>query len=96
MAKPTRRIDADPCLARAMPEEPSFILLARDPMMPALVRLWCSMRRMEVAAGTRPSSDLSQVSSAERSAEDAERWRGDADEAWRKQGQLNLGDEMHK
>lgn len=88
-----RRIDSDPCLKRAMDDEPSFILLARDPMMPALARLWCSVRRMEIANGTRPGSDLSQVEAVERAAEDAVRWRIDADESWRKQGVLPLGEE---
>lgn len=88
-----RRIDHDPCLQKAMNDEPSFILLARDPMMPALVTLWCAMRRLEIANGTRPGSDLVQVEAAERAAHEAKVWRIDADESWRKQHVLPLGEE---
>lgn len=32
------------CYANAEPDEPMFILLARDPMAPILVELWASLR----------------------------------------------------
>ena len=35
------------CYANAEPDEPMFILLGRDPMGPALVRLWAEMRAAE-------------------------------------------------
>lgn len=34
------------CYAKADPNEPIFILLARDPLAPALVRLWAHVRRV--------------------------------------------------
>lgn len=34
------------CLAKAEPDEPYFMLLARDPMAPALVRMWCETRKV--------------------------------------------------
>lgn len=34
------------CYANAEPDEPMFILLARDPVAPTLVRLWCVLRRL--------------------------------------------------
>lgn len=87
---PKRLIESDPCFVAALPDEPAFVLLARDPMAPALVRLWAAARRVAIAEGARPSSDLSQVEAAERGAEDMARWRSDADESWRKQPQLDL------
>lgn len=32
------------CYASADPDEPMFVLLARDPMAPILVRLWADLR----------------------------------------------------
>lgn len=34
------------CYANAEPDEPMFILLARDPLAPMLVRLWGEMRAL--------------------------------------------------
>ena len=33
------------CLTHAEPDEPYFLLLARDPVAPVLVRLWVELRR---------------------------------------------------
>jgi hypothetical protein len=85
-----RLIEQDPCFKAALPDEPAFVLLARDPLAPALVRLWAAQRRTAIAEGARPNSDLSQVEAAEREADLMQRWRSDADESWRKQGQLPL------
>jgi hypothetical protein len=85
-----KRVLDDPCIAKALPDEPAFVLLARDPMMPALVRLWVAMRREEIANGTRPMSDLDQVTNAEAEAERAAVWRRDAKESWRRQGELPI------
>lgn len=59
------------CYDNAEPDEPMFILLARDPFAPWLVRLWCSLR---LEAGHR---------SHEKHAE--ARWCADAMEKWRKE-----------
>ena len=32
------------CYANALPDEPMFVLLARDPVAPALTRLWGAIR----------------------------------------------------
>lgn len=32
------------CYANAEPDEPMFVLLARDPLAPILVELWASLR----------------------------------------------------
>ena len=56
------------CYANADPDEPMFILLARDPLAPILVRLWADLRAH--AAG-----NPSKVSEAQHVAEDMIRWR---------------------
>jgi hypothetical protein len=38
------------CYANAWPDEPMFILLARDPDAASIVRLWAGMRAHRVAA----------------------------------------------
>lgn len=89
------KIEGDRCLDAAMPDEPMFVLLARDPNMPALVRLWASIRRVQIAEGARPTTDLTQVEEAERLADRAVRWRADADEAWRKQRAFDFVEGTH-
>lgn len=86
----TRLIESDPCFIKAMDDEPAFVLLARDPMAPALIRLWVAARRVAIAEGARPMSDLTQVEAAEREAEYMETWRRDAEGAWRDQHSLTL------
>jgi len=85
-----RLIESDPCFIKAMDDEPAFVLLARDPMAPALVRLWVAARRAAIAEGGRPTSDLQQVALAELEAERMEQWRRDAEGAWRDQHSMAL------
>jgi len=85
-----RLIESDPCFVKAMPDEPAFVLLARDPMAPALVRLWVAARRVAIAEGARPMSDLQQVTLAELEAERMEAWRRDAEGSWRDQHSLSF------
>jgi hypothetical protein len=56
------------CYENAAPDEPMFVLLARDPMAPLLVRLWADLR--EHAAG-----NPSKVFEARTCAIDMEKWR---------------------
>lgn len=56
------------CYTNAAPDEPMFILLARDRHAPALVRAWAAWRR---AAGEDPFK----VAEAEACAEAMERWK---------------------
>lgn len=56
------------CYANAEPDEPMFVLLARDPLAPILVRLWADLR--EHAAG-----NPSKVFEARTCAIDMEKWR---------------------
>ena len=78
-----RLIESDPCFVKALPDEPAFVLLARDPAAPAWVAQWAAFRRIEIHSGARPLSDLPQVEAAERIAHDMRTWRADADGAWR-------------
>ena len=56
------------CYANAAPDEPMFVLLARDPMAPILVRLWADLRSQ--AAG-----NPSKVSEAKECAAAMDTWR---------------------
>lgn len=52
------------CYANAEPDEPMFILLARDTSAPAIVEQWARMRAMAIADGRKPASDAPMVSEA--------------------------------
>ena len=56
------------CYQNAEPDEPMFVLLARDPMAPLLVRLWADLR--EHNAG-----NPSKVFEARTCAIDMDKWR---------------------
>ena len=59
------------CYEKAEDDEPMFVLLARDPVAPTLVRMWCEMRRM-LDVG-----DLSKHAEALDCAVQMERWAED-------------------
>jgi hypothetical protein len=63
------------CYANALPDEPMFILLARDQAAPGLVRKWARKRLVEIVAGIRPDSDFAQIDEAYACAEAMEQWR---------------------
>ena len=50
------------CYQRAEPDEPMFVLLARDPNAAVLVNLWAAMQRMK------PDSDVQKILEAEQCA----------------------------
>jgi hypothetical protein len=56
------------CYAKAGPDEPMFILLARDPLAPLLVRLWADLR-------AQAGGNQSQVNEARSCAAAMEMWR---------------------
>jgi hypothetical protein len=58
------------CYENTDPDEPMFILLARDPLAPALVREWAQRR-----AETRGRPDA-KIDEARACAENMERWFG--------------------
>jgi hypothetical protein len=57
------------CYANALPDEPMFVLLARDP---------------DIQCGLRPQSDAALVAEAEECAWAGQEWRRKNDGAWRK------------
>lgn len=63
------------CYANALPDEPMFILLARDVAAPLAVRNWADYREMQINAGTKPESDRPMVAEARECAANMERWR---------------------
>ncbi len=53
---------------KAHPDEPMFVLLARDPHAPGLVRLWAELREIH-------TGNPSQVMSAQAVALEMEKWK---------------------
>lgn len=60
------------CYENAAPDEPMFVLLARDPMAPILVRLWADLRAHN-------AGNPSKVAEARTCATAMEEWRRAAD-----------------
>lgn len=86
------KIDGDRCYDAAMPDEPMFVLLARDESSPKLVRQWAAIRQSLISAGLKPESDQGQVDEALALADRMEVWRREADEAWRKQAAFDFAE----
>jgi hypothetical protein len=72
------------CAERAMPDEPVFELLARDPSFATLVRAWADEREAAIMCGDRPVTDVDQVREARACADAGENWRRDNLYAWRR------------
>jgi hypothetical protein len=72
------------CYANALPDEPMFVLLARDPSFFDLVLEWAARRRRLIQHGHRPASDLAMVEEAEACAFKGQQWRFYNDGKWRK------------
>ena len=72
------------CLDRAMPGEPTFSLLARDPSFGHMVRGWADERERAINAGDRPADDRLQVQEAREIAERGEQWRRAHMYEWRR------------
>lgn len=71
------------CFARALDDEPMFVLLARDDRAPERVREWATQRRADISMGKRPESDMAVVDEAFQCADDMEDWREENDGKWR-------------
>lgn len=63
------------CYAKAAPDEPMFVLLARDVSSPDLVREWAFQRGLLITAGLKPESDRSMIDEAMACADAMEAWR---------------------
>lgn len=72
------------CYDKALADEPMFILLARDPSAPALIRRWAHVRNEEILLGNRPAEDRAMVDEALQCAEDMVSWRNAHANQWRK------------
>ncbi len=73
----------DGCFAKAMDDEPMFVLLARDVQAPKRVRDWAIQRKSEIALGQKPVSDMPMVDEAFETADRMEEWRVERNGAWR-------------
>ena len=71
------------CYANALPDEPMFILLARDPGAPDLVEEWAVRRQRDIMLGARPFADQAMVDEAQQCATEMREWRKKNDGAWR-------------
>lgn len=79
------------CYANALPSEPMFILLARDPNAPSLVQEWADQREAEINSGSRPEADRRMVVEARECARSMKGWRAANDGAWRKPAASSVG-----
>ncbi len=71
------------CYAAALPDEPMFVLLARDPDFERLVRSWATRRQADCFNGDRPMSDNALVEEACDVAVCGARWRRNNMGKWR-------------
>jgi hypothetical protein len=71
------------CYHNALPDEPMFILLARDPSSPERVEDWATERQRLIDKGFKPKSDQAMVDEAIRCAANMRRWRVVNNGAWR-------------
>lgn len=72
------------CTAAALPDEPMFTLLARDPSAPDLVDEWAVRRLADIMSGERPEEDMPKVREAHRCAANMRSWRNQNEGKWRK------------
>jgi hypothetical protein len=71
------------CYRNALPDEPTFTLLGRDPQAPGLIYLWASEREARITEGSAPRSDMAKVMQARELAARMQAWRTLNDGAWR-------------
>lgn len=71
------------CFARAMEDEPMFVLLARDASAPDLAREWARRREFAIDNGDKPEEDRVVVAEARACADAMVQWRQDNDGSWR-------------
>lgn len=71
------------CYANALPDEPMFTLLARDPYAPLLICYWADKREKDIRNGLRPASDAAMVEEARACAHAMMIWRAENEGKWR-------------
>ena len=62
------------CLGKAKEDEPIFVLRANDPVAPATIRAWMSLRAIE---GLDKPHEAERIAQADQVARDMEKWRRD-------------------
>lgn len=72
------------CYANALPDEPTFVLLGRDPEFANLVLAWAERRQNAVRCGERPDTDMELVFEARHCALKGAAWRKSNNGIWRK------------
>ena len=72
------------CYDAALPDEPMFHLLARDPDFARGIRSWANKRERDIKCGERPLSDMKMVQEARDCASAGAIWRRDNLGVWRK------------
>lgn len=72
------------CYQKALPDEPLFTLLARDPDFERLVNEWANRRVGAVRCGDRPKTDMPMVEEAWYCAINGAEWRKSNNGIWRK------------
>ena len=72
------------CYANALPDEPMFVLLARDPDFQRLLLEWAERRSFDIRCGERPESDRGMVQEAIECGKRGAEWRRDNMGKWRK------------
>lgn len=65
------------CYQNAEPDEPMFVLLARDKSAPEIVRVWAYQRKVDILKGLKPEEDMKMVEEAMECAANMEKWRHD-------------------
>lgn len=87
------------CYTNALPDEPMFVLLARDPQAPRLLEVWAHTRQQSIDVGNSPKSDESMVQEALQCAFQMRKWREYNDGLWRNrtavEAALKPTDETH-
>lgn len=78
-----------------LPDEPFFVIAARDRSAPEMLRIWARKRRESVTASDGPFSeedkeDLRKATEADACADDMVIWRRENEGAWRETSQLRL------
>jgi hypothetical protein len=72
------------CYANALPDEPMFVLLARDKCAPAAVEKWIELREGLIKIGMAPESDRAMLAEARQCLASMVAWREANDGRWRK------------
>lgn len=63
------------CFANAEPDEPMFILLARDIAAPATVEKWIEYREGLITIGEKPETDRAMIAEARQCVDAMVAWR---------------------